>query len=304
MREVERLQGAIVELLRGEAGYQGQTFEELRRELQADKSQTFGSAEEVEAAYSTALDAITPHLPSYFGIMPKADYVVRRMEAYAERSGPPAMYYPATQDGSRPGTFYINTHEPGDRPRFSVETIAYHEGVPGHHLQVAIQQELPRLPRFRTNAMAGPASYLEGWGLYCEAFPLEAGIPGCYTDPMQRFGQLNAEIWRACRLVVDTGVHHLRWSREQAMEYLAGHTFLRETEVRSEVDRYIAMPGQATSYSIGLLKMRELRALAMERLGDRFSYPDFHDCILGGGAMPLSVLEKRVRRWLARVAPE
>lgn len=295
LREVARLRRAIVEVLRGDCGRAGGTFAELKAEILADRELYFSTAEEVEAAYSRALDAVTPQLPRLFGVMPRAGYVVRRMEAYAERAGPPAMYYPATRDGSRPGSFLINTHEPSGRPRFSVEAVAYHEGVPGHHQQVAIQQELPSLPRFRTNAMAGPHSYLEGWALYCERLPLEAGLDGCYEDPLQRFGQLNAEIWRACRLAVDTGIHHLRWTREEAVAYLAENTFLSDVEVRSEVDRFIAMPGQATAYCVGMLTFRRLRDEALAEAGDRFDYRAFHDAVLGAGAVPLDVLEARMR---------
>ena len=234
-------------------------------------------------------------LPKYFGILPKADLVVRRVEAFREQPGAAQHYFPSTPDGSRPGIYYAHLSDMKAMPKSELEVIAYHEGLPGHHMQIAIAQELTSVPTFRRQA--GFTAYSEGWGLYAEWLARE--MPGTYQDPYSRFGRLGSEIWRAIRLVVDTGLHSKGWSQEQAVQYFLANSATTEAQARSEIRRYMVLPGQATSYKIGMLKIQELRRKAESALGPRFDIRAFHDTVLGGGALPLTILEKRVDRWIA-----
>ena len=239
------------------------------------------------------LSGMEAKLPEYFGMLPKAKLIVKRVEPFREEPGGAQHYFPGTADGSRPGVFYAHLSDMKSMPTFSLEAIAYHEGVPGHHLQISIAQELTGIPKFRTQY--GYTAYQEGWGLYSEALSKDMGF---YKDPYSDFGRLSAEIWRAIRLVVDTGIHSKGWSEEQAVKYFLDNGPTPEGAVRSEIRRYIVWPGQATCYKIGMIKIQELRALAQKELGDTFTYAGFHDTVLGGGALPLPVLEARVRRWI------
>jgi len=205
-----------------------------------------------------------------------------------------AFYNSPAEDGSRPGTYYVNLKDVREQPKYLQQALAYHEGIPGHHMQIAIAQELEGLPKFRT--MGGHTAYTEGWGLYSESVPAELGL---YTDPYSDFGRLSMEIFRAARLVVDTGLHAKKWTREEAVQYYLANIPNPEGDVRAEIDRYIVWPGQATAYKIGMLKIQELRATAEETLGENFDVAQFHDVILANGSVPLSILEELVDEWIA-----
>ncbi|MEP3225079.1 MAG: DUF885 domain-containing protein [Parasphingorhabdus sp.] len=240
---------------------------------------------------------IKTRLPDFFGTLPKADLVVKRVEPFREQDGAAQHYRPGTPDGTRPGTYYAHLSDMRAMPIHSLEVIAYHEGNPGHHMQSSIAQELTGIPKFRAQGGYIPA-FGEGWALYSELLSKEMGA---YADPYSDFGRLTTEIWRAIRLVVDTGLHSKGWSEEEAISYFLTNSPIPETAVRSEVRRYLVMPGQATSYKIGMLKIQELRAEAEKQLGDQFDIRGFHDTILGGGAVPLNILEKQIDQWVAKV---
>ncbi|MBV1901202.1 MAG: DUF885 domain-containing protein, partial [Kordiimonadaceae bacterium] len=206
-------------------------------------------------------------------------------------------YFPSTPDGSRPGVYYAHLSDMTAMPKRELEVIAYHEGLPGHHMQIAIQQELQGIPTFRTQSRF--TAYSEGWGLYSEKLAKE--MKSTYTDPYSDFGRLGSEIWRAIRLVIDTGLHSKGWTEEQAVTYFQENSAITDAQALSEVRRYMVLPGQATSYKIGMLKIQELRKKAEDTLGDKFDIRSFHDTILGGGALPLSILERRVDGWIAGV---
>lgn len=242
------------------------------------------------------LDFLNQKLPDYFGILPKARLEVKRVEAFREQPGAAQHYSRGTPDGKRPGVYYAHLIDMTSMPKNEMEAIAYHEGNPGHHMQISIAQELTGIPKFRTQA--GFSVYSEGWGLYSELLAKEMGA---YQNDYSDFGRLITEMWRAVRLVVDTGMHAKGWSEEQAVQFFFEHTPIAEGAVRSEVRRYLVWPGQATSYKIGMLKILELRANAEKTLGDKFNIADFHDTILGGGPMPMNILESRVQDWIESV---
>ena len=246
---------------------------------------------------TAAIDGIKAELPNYFGLLPQADLVVKRVEPFRERDGAAQHYYPGTPDGSRPGIYYAHLSDMTAMPKNQLEVIAYHEGLPGHHMQISIAQELEGVPLFRTQARF--TAYSEGWGLYSEYLAKE--MPGTYLDPYQDFGRLTGEIWRAIRLVVDTGLHAKGWTEQEAIDYFAANSPEPLESITSEIQRYIVMPGQATSYKIGMLKILELRAQAKKALGVNFDIRAFHDVILGGGALPLPLLERRALRWINEV---
>ena len=242
------------------------------------------------------LGFIDQQLPNYFGILPKADLVVRRVESFREQDGAAQHYFPGTPDGSRPGIYYAHLSDMTSMPKNEMEAIAYHEGSPGHHMQISIAQELTEIPQFRTQARFN--AYVEGWALYSELLAKEMGA---YESEYSDFGRLTTEIWRAVRLVVDTGLHSKGWTEQQAIDYFKAKTPIAEGAVKSEVRRYLVWPGQATGYKIGMLKIQELRALAEKELADKFDIKGFHDTILGGGAMPLTILERRVKNWIKSI---
>jgi uncharacterized protein (DUF885 family) len=246
---------------------------------------------------TAAIDNLKALLPEYFGLLPKADLIVKRVEAFRERDGAAQHYYAGTPDGSRPGIYYAHLSDMTAMPKNQLEVIAYHEGLPGHHMQISIAQELEGVPQFQTQL--GFTAYAEGWGLYSEKLASE--MPGTYADAYQQFGRLSSEIWRAIRLVVDTGLHSKGWTEEEAIDYFMANSPEPYESVRSEVRRYIVMPGQATSYKIGMIKILELRATAIEALGDDFDIRSFHDTILGAGSLPLHLLERRVMQWIETV---
>ncbi len=241
------------------------------------------------------INSMGERLPDMFGILPTADITVKRVEPFRERSAGKAFYQRPAPDGSRPGIFYANLYDMTQMPTYQLEALAYHEGVPGHHMQIAIAQELTGLPEFRK--FAGFTAYIEGWGLYSEFLPKEFGF---YEDPYSDFGRLSMELWRACRLVVDTGLHHLRWTREEAIDYLIMNTPNPAKDAEKAIERYSVLPGQATAYLIGMLRIIEMREEAKAALGDQFDIRGFHDEVLRDGAVPLSVLEAKVKAWTDR----
>jgi uncharacterized protein (DUF885 family) len=234
-------------------------------------------------------------MPRLFGKLPKADCVMKEIEAFRAPASPVAYYNQPPEDGSRPGYYYINTYKPEERLKFTLEALTYHEALPGHHLQIALDQENKSLPKFRRHG--GYTAYIEGWALYTEKLGYE--IDG-YKGPYNRFGQLTFEMWRACRLVVDTGIHAQNWTRERAIDFMAKNTSLAVVDITNEVDRYISWPGQALGYKIGELRILALRAEAEKKLGDKFDIRAFHDELLSQGPMPIDTLESRMRAWIAR----
>ena len=241
-----------------------------------------------------AQDLITPLLPKWFGVLPKAPLVVKPVEAFREKSAGKAFYQRPSPDGSRPGTYYANLYKMADMPLTEVEALFYHEGLPGHHLQLAIQTELKDVPAFRQ--FGGVTAYSEGWGLYSEKLAKDMGL---YTDPARDFGRLQLELHRAIRLVVDTGLHHKRWTREQAIKYVEDNSADAPGGIVKAIERYIIYPGQATAYMVGRLKISELRDKAQKALGKKFDIRGFHDTVLKSGPMPLDVLEEQVDAWVA-----
>ncbi len=228
-----------------------------------------------------------------FNIRPKAGMEVVRIPEFKEKTSPGAYYQAPSLDGSRPGRFFANLYDIKATPTYSMRTLAYHEGIPGHHFQIAIGMELKGLPFLRK--MGGFTAYSEGWALYAEQLAWELGFQ---KHPQDNIGRLQAELFRAVRLVVDTGIHHKRWTREQAIDYMKANTGMAQSDVVSEIERYIVMPGQATSYKIGMMKILELREKAKTQLGDRFNLAEFHDVVLKNGAVPLSILERLVDKYI------
>ena len=266
----------------------------FRASLKSNPKMHPASADALLNAYRGYLKPMQAKLPELFGTLPRAPFEVVPVPDYMAATSAPAYYQAGTPDGSRPGRLFINTYDPQDRNLYQVEDIAYHEGIPGHHLQISIAQELTGLPEFRKYAHY--TAYTEGWGLYAERLGKDAGF---YQDPYSDYGRLEGDIWRAIRLVVDTGVHSEDWTRQQMVDYFHEHSNVDETDVQSEVDRYIAWPSQALAYKIGQMKILELRARAEKALGAKFDIKAFHDEVLDAGALPLDVLEARVDAWIA-----
>ena len=266
--------------------------------MRTDPQFYLDNSEEGRAAYIAEADRIiadmNSRLDELFITKPKADLIVKAVEPFREKSAGRAFYQRAAPDGSRPGTYYANLYRMEDMPTYDLEALAYHEGIPGHHMQGSISQEQDALPKFRR--FGGYTAYSEGWGLYSEFIPKEMGL---YTDPYSDFGRLSMELWRACRLVVDTGVHHKRWTREQAINYLNDNTSSSKEANTKAIERYMVMPGQATAYKVGMLKILELREKARAELGEQFDIRAYHDVVLGNGAVPLNVLEDLVAEWVA-----
>jgi len=271
-----------------------QDLKSFRASLKTNPKLKASSPEALLEAYRGYLKPMQAKLPTYFGRLPKAPFEVVPIPAYLEKTAPPAYYQPGTPDGSRPGRLFINTFNATDRNLYGVESIAYHEGIPGHHLQISIAQELQDVPAFRK--FGGYTAYQEGWGLYAERLGKDMGF---YQDPYSDYGRLEADNWRAIRLVVDTGVHSQHWTRQQMVDYFHDHSAIDETSIQAEVDRYIAWPGQALAYKIGQLKILELRDRAKQALGDKFDLRAFHDQVLDSGALPLDVLSDRIDAWIA-----
>ena len=302
LAEITRIHEEM-EAIKRDVGFEGTLNEFFAsiRDATDDPLHYYPDTDEGRQAYiddaTDAIEKIKAVLPEYFGILPKADLVVKRVESFREQAGAPQHYYPGTPDGSRPGIYYAHLSDMTAMPKGELEVIAYHEGLPGHHMQIAIAQELTGVPTFRTQA--GFTAYSEGWGLYSEKLAKE--MPGTYEDPYSDFGRLGSEIWRAIRLVVDTGLHAKGWTEEQAVQYFLENSAITEAQARAEVQRYIVMPGQATAYKIGMIEIQEMRARAEAELGDQFDIRAFHDTVLGGGALPLEMLNAKVDRWVADV---
>jgi uncharacterized protein (DUF885 family) len=265
----------------------------LRASVQTDRKLYATSRDEILDRYRTYIAGMRPELPKLFGVLPKADVKVQAVESYREAEAPDAEYHQGTPDGSRPGIVFVNTGDFTHRDLYTIEDTAYHEGIPGHHLQIALAQTLP-LPPFRQQGSYN--SYVEGWALYAERLAKDEGF---YKDAYNEYGWLNGELLRADRLVLDTGVHYLHWNRAQMIAFFKAHPSESEPGMQAETDRYIAWPGQALGYKLGQLEILDLRAKAQKALGDRFDIRAFHDEILGGGAMPLDMLNDRVTRWIA-----
>ncbi|RDZ26328.1 DUF885 family protein [Lysobacter silvisoli] len=294
LAEVARIERTQAEIAR-KLGYAD--LKAMRAAVRTDPKQHAQSREQILELYRKYVTQMEPRLPELFGLLPKTSVEVHAIEPYREKSASAAGYMPGTPDGSRPGMITVNTSQPTQRLLMPIEAIAYHEGIPGHHLQNSITRALPELPPFRR--LIGEIAYIEGWGLYSERLGKELGF---YQDPYSEFGRLAQELVRANRLVLDTGVHHKRWTREQMVSWYREHSDSDEPNIQAEVDRYIANPGQALAYKIGELKIVELRERAQRKLGERFDIRAFHDQVLGGGALPLDVLESRVDAWIAQQA--
>ncbi|MFN4000316.1 DUF885 domain-containing protein [Algoriphagus sp.] len=295
LNEVKRIQQEML-AIKDQVGFKGD-LKEFFKFVNSDPQFFFPNTDEGRQAYldeSTAyLDAIKSKLPDYFGILPKADLEVRRVEAFREQPGAPQHYNQGTPDGSRPGTYYVHLSDMNAMPKSTMEGVAYHEGSPGHHMQISIAQELESVPKFRTQM--GFNAYVEGWALYSEALAKEMGG---YQNPYYDFGRLVNEIWRAIRLVTDTGLHAKGWTEADAIKYFSENSSIAPGAIQAEVRRYMVIPGQATGYKIGMLKIQELRKLAETELGEKFDLKAFHDTVLGGGALPLDILEKVVKEWI------
>jgi uncharacterized protein (DUF885 family) len=269
-------------------------FKFMREDKQFYAANTDEGRAQYLAATEKAKQDITALLPQWFGVLPQAPMVVKRVEAFREKSAGKAFYQRPAPDGSRPGTYYANLYNMADMPMTEVEALFYHEGVPGHHLQLAIQTELKGVPPFRK--FGGVTAYSEGWGLYSEKLAKDMGL---YTDPYRDFGRLQLELHRAIRLVVDSGLHHKRWSRERAIKYVEDNSADAPGGIVKAIERYIVYPGQATAYMVGRLKITDLRAKAEKQLGSRFDIKGFHDVVLKSGPVPLDVLEEQVNAWVA-----
>jgi uncharacterized protein (DUF885 family) len=296
LSEVARIKEEML-AIKDKVGFKGD-LSEFFVFVNTDKQFFFPNTDEGRQGYidesTKYLDELTKKLPDYFGILPKAKLEVKRVEAFREQDGAPQHYSKGTPDGSRAGTFYAHLSDMNAMPKSTMEGVAYHEGNPGHHMQISIAQELESVPKFRTQA--GFSAYSEGWGLYSEALAKEMGG---YQNPYYDFGRLVNEIWRSIRLVVDTGLHSKGWTEADAIKYFTENSSISQGAIKAEVQRYMVMPGQATSYKIGMLKIQELRKKAETELGDRFNIKGFHDTVLGGGALPLELLERRVDGWIA-----
>ncbi len=291
LAEVARIDAEFEELGRSVLGAPSRSAALDR--LRTDPALHFATSAEVEATAEAALARANEAIPTWFGRLPVASCEVVVMGEHESKHSTIAYYRQPAADGSRPGRYYVNTSLPETRPRYEAETLAFHESVPGHHLQIAIAQELDGLPAFRR--FGGPTAFIEGWGLYVERLAAEMGL---YSGDLDQFGILSFDAWRACRLVVDTGMHALGWSRDKAIAYMVEHSALAENNIVNEVDRYVAIPGQALAYKLGQLEFLRLRAMAAETLGDRFDIRAFHDAVLGEGAVGLQTLRTMVDAWL------
>ncbi|MCT8985700.1 DUF885 domain-containing protein [Shewanella phaeophyticola] len=295
LAEVKRIHNEM-RLIMKKVKYTG-NLQEFFTFMRDDKQFYYPETDAGKQAYLTEakalIDNMETRLDEVFKIKPKAALLVKQVEAFREKSAGKAFYDQPAPDGSRPGTYYANLYKMEAMPQYQMEALAYHEGIPGHHMQIAIAQELQSLPKFRK--FGGYTAYVEGWGLYSEYFPKEMSL---YADPYSDFGRLSMELWRACRLVVDTGIHDKKWTREQAIAYYVDNTPNAESDAIKMVERHIVMPSQATAYKVGMIKILSLREKAKKQLGDKFDIRDFHTLVLKNGPLPLDVLEEQVDKWI------
>ncbi|NSM23665.1 DUF885 domain-containing protein [Shewanella sp. ZOR0012] len=298
LAEVERIHNEMRAIMK-KVNFNG-TLQEFFTFMRDDPQFYYPNTAEGKAAYladaTKLIDNMRSRLDEVFKVKPKAAMIVKQVEAFREKSAGKAFYEQPAPDGSRPGRYYANLYDMKAMPKYQMEALAYHEGIPGHHMQIAISQELKDIPKFRK--FGGYTAYIEGWGLYSESFPKEMGL---YADPYSDFGRLAMELWRACRLVVDTGIHAKQWTREQGIAYYVDNTPNAKSDAKKMVERHIVMPSQATAYKVGMIKLLELRHKAEKQLGDKFDIRDFHTLVLANGALPLDVLEEQVDQWIASV---
>jgi uncharacterized protein (DUF885 family) len=298
LAEVDRIQAEILGILESEGWDVSEGFYSAISEMAEDPRFYYSDSDEgraqILADYTAILDEVSTGLEPYFDVMPEMGMEVDRIPEFKEKTSPGAYYEPPAMDGSRPGVFYANLYDIKATPRYGMRTLAYHEGIPGHHFQLAIQQQQDDLPFFRR--IIPSIAYTEGWALYAERLAWELGFQ---DDPYDNIGRLQGELFRAVRLVVDTGIHYKRWNREQAIEYMINNTGTAESDVIAEIERYFVMPGQALAYKVGLTKILELRDLARAELGDQFDIREFHNLLLTGGSVPLDILEDWVKQFIA-----
>jgi uncharacterized protein (DUF885 family) len=294
-KEVARIEDEMT-ALRAKIGFKGDK-KAFGKFLRSDPQFYYKTADELLAAYRNICKAADPELPHFFGKLPRLTYGVKPVPEHGAASKPTAYYESGSPEAGRAGWFFANTSHLDQRPKWEMEALALHEAVPGHHLQIALAQEMEAKPQLLRER--GYTAFIEGWGLYAESLGKDMGL---YKDPYSDYGRLTYEMWRAVRLVVDTGIHTMGWTRQQAIDYFHEHTAMSDLNIKVEVDRYIVWPGQALAYKIGQMKILELRHRAEKALGDKFDIRAFHDVVLGDGAVPLNVLEEHVDDWIARVA--
>lgn len=294
--EVARIHGEMKKVM-GQVGFKD-TLQEFFKTVNADPQFTFKSEDELLAYYRSLEAKINEKAPTQFSLIPKSPFEIRPVEAFRAQSAAGGQYFPPSEDMTRPGIFYVNTYDLPTRKRWFAEALYLHEAIPGHHFQIALQQELKGMPKFRR--FGGETAFAEGWGLYAEGLGKDLGV---YADPYSYFGRLQSEIWRAIRLVVDTGLHSKGWTREQVIKYMLDNSAESETQSTAEAERYIAVPGQALAYKSGELKILELRRRAEKALGPRFDIREFHAEVLKDGALPLSVLDAKIERWIGSKKP-
>lgn len=290
LNEVARIQDEMHGVMQ-QVGFEGE-LSEFFEYVNSDPRFFYSEPEQLIQGYRDMTAHIESLAPKLFEVFPKTPFEVRRVEPFREQSASKGSYQSGLPDGSRPGIFYANAYNVGTRPKWDMQSLFLHEAIPGHHFQIALQQENESLPRFRR--FDGFTAYIEGWGLYAESLGKELGV---YTDPLDYFGALNAELWRSIRLVTDTGIHAKGWTRQQVLDYMFANSATSETRAVSEAERFMAIPGQALAYKIGMLKIREIRARAEAQLGDRFDVRAFHTQVLMDGPMPLSMLETKIQDW-------
>lgn len=298
MAEIERIHGEMRKIM-AQVNFEGDSLKAFFEFMKTDKQFYYANTPEGKQKYLSethaVIDSMKATLPKLFGILPKAELTVKQVEPFREASAGTAFYEGPAPDGSRPGTYYVNLYEMNNMPVYEMEALAYHEAIPGHHMQISINQELGGLPKFRTLG-GNYTAYVEGWGLYSEYIPKEYGF---YSNPYSDFGRLSMELWRACRLVVDVGIHWKRWTREEGIQFYADNTPSPMGECVSMVERHIVMPGQATAYKIGQLKILELLNKSRTELGESFDIKAFHDEVLRHGSLPLNILEENINKWIA-----
>ncbi|HCA5309892.1 TPA: DUF885 domain-containing protein [Acinetobacter baumannii] len=290
LKEVARIEAEMLKIAKAQGFNDLKSFQQS---LKTNPAVFPKSREEILEIYRGYIAQMQPELPKLFGLLSKNKVEVLPVEQYREKEAAGAEYHQGTPDGSRPGQVYVNTGDFSERSKISMEATAYHEAIPGHHMQIDIAQNLPNLPMFRKQP--NHTAYIEGWALYAEQLGKDVGF---YKDPLSDYGRLSSELFRACRLVVDTGVHYKKWTRQQMIDFMREHSALDEPDIQAEADRYIAIPAQALAYKMGQLKILELRELAKQELGERFDIKAFHDMVLNAGTLPLNILDARIKNWI------